>query len=390
MTLLVEDDEALAARLASTLAGCSVVADVDQVPAHLAAHGWETVVVIGPSVALLEATALAEAQRVERPWVGAVLLRESVDTHVLARALDAGVRSVVDVADEPALVTAVERARTLGTALAPPVEKAGRGGHVVTVFSLKGGVGKSLVATNVASALADRGRRVCLVDLDVTCGDVALMLRLTPTATLADLPRLGVIDLPGVQSLLTRCEERLSVLAAPLRPGETVPADQLGEVLDLLTSEFDVVVVDTAGTFDDHTLAALDHADQLLLVGTADIPSLKSLKVALSTLDLLDLTRQRRSLVLNRIEPRVALGTSEIEETLGMPVTVSLPADREVVATLNRTETLVRTRPGNPVTKGLTRLAALVDDALAAAGGATPASRTEHRGGRRRMRRKVS
>ncbi|MCL8024823.1 AAA family ATPase [Nocardioides bruguierae] len=386
-------DERLVDRMGGVPGGVTALAGTDEVAAHLAQHPHETVVVLGASESLEDAVALAEAARVQRPWLGVVLLREKVDTATLTRALESGLRAVVDADDADGLAGAVERAHALGSALvpvAPPAPPVERHGQVVTVFSLKGGVGKSMVSTNLAVSLADRGHRVCVIDLDVACGDVAIMLRINPTATLADLQRVGTVDRSAVLSMLTEAEDGLSVMAAPTHPGQPVPPDDLGDVLRLLTAEFDVVVADTSGTFDDHALVALDHADQLVLVGTPDIPSLKSLKLATGTLDLLDLPRERRSLVLNRVEPKVGLTTAEVEETLGVPVTVAVPADREVVAVLNRTETMVRVRPGHPVSKALTQLADLVEAELVTSGETPATNRSERRGGRRRLRRKVS
>ena len=121
---------------------------------------------------------------------------------------------------------------------------------------------------------------------------------------------------------------------------------------------FDVVVVDTGGAFDDHALQALDHCDVLLLVGTPDIPSLKSLKLATSTLDLLDLPRACWRLVLNRTDTKAGLATSEIESTLGLSALVDVPAHRAVLASVNRAEVIVRSHPGHAVSKALRSLAA--------------------------------
>ena len=393
MTAVVEQDTALVDLWRAALDGtCALLGTTVELERHLATHPHEQVVVLGASVALEEATTFAEQQRLLRPWLAVVLVRDEVGTDVLTEALGAGVRSVVAAADVDDLVGAVARARetaqrSVGVAPAPVGVGADNAGLVVTLFSVKGGVGKSVVATNLAAALADQGRRVCLVDLDVTCGDVAILLRLSPAHTLADLSRLaGEIDPSGVESLLTVHSERVSVLAAPVHLGERVPVEPVGEVLRTLAGMFDVVVVDTGGTFDDHALQALDSCDLLLLVGTPDIPSLKSLKLATGTLDLLDLPRDRWRLVLNRTDSRAGLATSEMEATLGLSALVEVPAHRAVLSSVNRAEVIVRAQPGHAAAKALRSLAqATAQVADARRGAAGPSD--SHRAAPRRLRR---
>ncbi len=393
MTALVEQDAALAQRWHAALDGtCAVLGAAIELERHLATHPHEQVVVLGVSVPLEEATTFAEQQRLLRPWLAVVLVRDVVGTAVLTEALGAGVRSVVAAADVDGLVVAVDRARALaqrstGVAPAPVVTGPDDKGLVVTLFSVKGGVGKSVVATNLAAALADQGRRVCLVDLDVTCGDVAILLGLTPAHTLSDLSRLaGEIDPSGVGSLLTAHSERLSVLAAPIHLGERVPVEPIGDVLRTLSGMFDMVVVDTGGTFDDHALQALDHCDLLLLVGTPDIPSLKSLKLATGTLDLLDLPRDRWRLVLNRTDPKAGLATSEMETTLGLSALVEIPAHRAVLSSVNRAEVIVRAQPGHAAAKAL-RWLAETTIAVADGRGGEAGPPDSHRAAPRRLRR---
>ncbi len=108
-------------------------------------------------------------------------------------------------------------------------------GKLFTVFSTKGGVGKSLVAVNTAVALAQQKRRVCLVDLDVNSGDVAIMLQLAPTRNVNDLVGFaGSIDEGAIESLLTPWSDHLSVVAAPvhLDSPDQASADEVGMLLD--------------------------------------------------------------------------------------------------------------------------------------------------------------
>ncbi len=315
---------------------------------------------------------------------------------MLADALRSGMSEVVATGDATGLRDAVRRAEELARAMSQSLEHPtapGTSGRLLTVFSTKGGVGKSLVATNLAVALADQGHRVCVVDLDVHGGDVAIMLQLTPQNTLGDLSRIhGALDASGVESLLTEHSERLSVLAAPVQLGAQVPAEPIGTVLEILKGLFDVVVVDTSGAFDEYGLHALDHTDLLVLVGTLDIPALKSLKLATGTLDLLNFPREKWRLLLNRADAKVGLSSQEFEETLGVSVTVSLPSSRDVLTAVNRGEAIVRANRGHQVSKTLTSFAAsLVQEVAAEPEPLDPASRSRRGAGRRSSRsRKVA
>lgn len=371
MTALVEIDPILVERFRASLdLRDTVVMSVADVDEHLRRHPEEVVLILGPSVDDASATAIAEGYRMTRPALGVVLVRPVLDSILLADALRSGMREVVETTDVWGLAQAVERARTVAGAItrSGPAEPATKQASVVTVFSTKGGVGKSVVATNLAAALADQGHRTCVLDLDVACGDVAIMLQLTPLHTLADLADLhGDLDVSAVESLLTPHSEGLAVLAAPVQLGAPVPPDKAGAVLDTLRTMFDVVVVDTAAAFDDHSLQALDRSDTLVLVGTLDIPALKSLKVATGTLDLLNIPRERWRLLLNRADPKVGITAAEVEETLGMKVAASIPSSRDLLVAVNRGEVLVHADRGHQVSKTVASLAATVVPARASA-----------------------
>lgn len=401
MSVLVERDAAMVDRLRSVLgADTTVLAAVGELEGHLVRHPDEDVVVLGPAVDDDAAQAFARQHRVVRPSLGVVLVRPSVDSDALAQALRSGMSEVVATDDVDALRDAVRRAHDLARdmalalahATAPVTTVTGAPrptGSLLTVFSTKGGVGKSLVATNLAVALADQGQRVCIVDLDVQGGDVAIMLQLTPAHTLGDLSRIhGGIDASGVESLLTPHSDGLSVLAAPTMLGAPVPAESIGAVLGVLKGLFDVVVVDTSGAFDDYSLHALDHSELLVLVGTLDIPALKSLKLATGTLDLLNLPRERWRLVLNRADSKVGLSAQEFEETLGLESAVTLPSSRDVLTCVNRGEAIVRAHRGHQVSKTLAAFAAaLLQDAAPTAVPAPDASGGGHRTRRSALRR---
>ena len=205
-------------------------------------------------------------------------------------------------------------------------------GRIVTVFSPKGGVGKTTSSVNLALALADKGaRKVCLVDLDLAFGDVAITMQLFPTHSIEQaVGSEDSIDLAMIEGLLTRHEDSLTVLAAPAHPDvrERVTPLLISRILRALRDGFDYIVVDTSPSFDDATLTALDETDECVVVATLDVPTLKNVKVALETMDMLNIARGHRHLFLNRADPEVGIGVDKVENILGMPVSAQL-AERD-------------------------------------------------------------
>ncbi|HVF03619.1 MAG TPA: AAA family ATPase [Frankiaceae bacterium] len=318
-----------------------------------------TVVLIGPQIDLAGALALSEELRLSRPMVGVVLVRARIDTQTLTDALRAGVREVVKERDIDGVAAAVQRAISLSNAVREQAGLVASGGDgppkatLVTVFSAKGGAGKTTLSTNLAAALADGGRReVCLVDLDLAFGDVAIALQLFPAHTLSDaVPMMDSLDEAAVSALLTPHSPGLTTLVAPVEPGaaESIPAPLVGRVLRVLKQMFEYVVVDTPPAFTDHVLAAFDESDYVALLATLDIPALKNLKLTLETLDLLNYPRERWRVVLNRADSKVGLALSEVEKTLRVPIAAQIPSSRSVPASINRGVPIVLDEPNHPV-----------------------------------------
>ncbi|GAB1640781.1 AAA family ATPase [Krasilnikovia sp. MM14-A1259] len=340
------------------------VPDSAQLGAALADRPEAQLVVIGAGVPLAEAVGFAARQRVERPALGVVLLRERVEVEVLAEAMRAGVREVVPAGDRGAVDAACARSVELSrqlTTTTPPVAGE-RATQVFTVFAGKGGVGKSTVAVNLAMTLADNGRRrVCLVDLDLQFGDVGIMLQLPPERSVADAVGMaGRLDEDGVSSLITAYRDGVDVLLAPAGPaeGDQVGRELVGELLDVLAPMYDYVVVDTPPYVSDQVLAALDRTDWYVLVVTPDLPALKSARLTLSTFEMLQYPAERRLVLLNRANSEVGLTVADVETAIGQPAAVLMPSSRDVPLSVNRGVPLVIERPGHPVAKAMRELAA--------------------------------
>jgi pilus assembly protein CpaE len=363
MTTIVESQSASAELFVGAIGpDTEVVASIDALRHHLEQRPDEFAVVLGPSVNLKAAVALADALRVTRPALSVILLRPRVDASVLAEALRSGMREVVEERDLTGLSLAVRRGHNLYRVLT--ANRSGHEqnalGHIVTVFSAKGGVGKTTVSTNLAVALSEMGQRVCLVDLDLAFGDVAITLQLFPTHSITEaLAIVGDIGPEELRPLLTKYSDTLYTLLAPSAPDpdEALVKNIVGQILNTLKQSFDYVVIDTPPAFDDHVLQAFDESDLLLLVLTPDVPALKNLKISIEMLELLNYPRDKSRVVLNRAAAKVGLSESDIEKTLNSKIFASIPSAPEVPAAINRGEPIVTSIPRHPVSQALLAIA---------------------------------
>src|SRR5207237_8115209 len=196
----------------------------------------------------------------------------------------------------------------------------GKRGRIVTIFSPKGGTGKTVMATNLAAALAKfEGKSTLLLDLDLQFGDAAIMLGMEPEKTIYDLVVApGELDSEKLAGYTSRHTCGLDILPAPLRPedAELVPEAKLAPLLAVARESYDAIIVDTSPFFHGPMLATLDRTDELMLLCGLDVPTLKNVRLSLQTLELLSFPPTRIRFVLNRANSKVGLSKKEVEGAL--------------------------------------------------------------------------
>jgi pilus assembly protein CpaE len=372
--LIVEPHDGYATWLANALSGLTdrVVraADPDEAMAAVAAEGRDVLAtIIGPSLTDRDALALAGALQQGTPDISVLLIRRQESGELIRQALNVGVKGVLSSAsDETAVRTAaaraVEIARTLRGRLgggAPTDNGEGRApGKVVTVFSSKGGCGKTFLSTNLAVSLARNGAEVALVDLDLHFGDVAIMLHLFPSHTIYDAAQNPSLDALSLKSFLTRHDSGIWALVAPTEPtvADTINPGTIGNILKLLRSAFDYVVIDTPPAFSEPVLAAFDESDWLVMLATLDVPSIKNLRLTLQTMELLHFPKGRIRVVVNRADSKVGLRMNDVEKLLSSPVDTTIPSSRSVPLSVNKGSPIMLEEPKGPVAESIRRVAA--------------------------------
>jgi pilus assembly protein CpaE len=358
MPVIVDHDTSRASVLATTIGqGSHVVSTVEQLENWLARRTNEYAVVVGPQVDLTSAMEMANRLRLSRPGLSVLLLRKDVTTELMAQAMHAGVREVVPAGEADSLRDAVERSRQTFNAIHGPAASDANAGKVLTVFSPKGGVGKTTMSVNLALALNDNGtNRVCLVDLDLAFGDVAITLQMIPEHTIAEAVEVEAhLDDSMLQKLLTRHDTGLMVLAAPTHPDakDRITPSLVRLVVATLRKSFDYVVIDTSPGFDDQVLAAFDETDECIVMATLDVPTVKNVKMSLETLNMLNLSIGHRWLVLNRADDEVGLTSANVEEILGMEISSSFPTSVDVANATNHGRPIVLSKPDHRVSRAI-------------------------------------
>ena len=324
-----------------------------------------SVVLVGPNFDPEDALRALEHMHDRVPELGSILVSHSGEGWVMQAAMRAGVRDVLTVpVSNDELLQAVKRAEDLvktlrrrGAGQGEPETKRGR---IITIFSSKGGCGKSLVASNMAILLAqDTEEKVALVDLDLQSGDQAIMLQLLPALSIYDAStNVDRLDAEALHGYMTPHRAGVHVLAAPLEPSvaEAVTPAAVTRILELLRESYPHTIVDGPALFTDQVLAAFDVTDELVMVTSMDVPSIKNLKLALNTVQQLGFGRDRIKVVLNRADSKVGLRVSEVEKTLGTEIDAALPSSREVPLSVNQGVPLALQRKKSAVVSAIEKL----------------------------------
>ena len=245
---------------------------------------------------------------------------------------------------------------------------------MIVVYSPKGGVGCSTVATNLAVALHNDETPTVLVDGNLQFGDVAVLLNERSRNSIIDLaPRADELDPDVVENvLITHADSGVKILTAPQRPeyAENITGDQFSSIIKYLRQLYSYVVVDTSSSLTDAVLSAMDCSNLVILIVTQDIPSINNARLFLDLADVLDINRNNIVFIMNRYDKRIAITPERVGENLRQEIVAVLPTDEKaVVPSVNRGVPFVLNSKGrsSQITKAIFELAEVVRQRLATA-----------------------
>ncbi|MGM0501117.1 MAG: response regulator [Bacillota bacterium] len=252
-----------------------------------------------------------------------------------------------------------KRAQSLIKKRQKPQEK------VVSVFSSKGGVGKTLLATNLAVMLEqNKDLDVVLVDLDLQFGDTDVLLDLEPRITIVDaVNELGSLNQENIDDYLLEYDNGLHVLNSPLHPeeAETIGGKEVEALIKILKKRFNYIIIDTPQSFSDPVLTALDNSDLILLIAMLDLSTIKNVKLSLEVMERLEYPKESIRLILNRYSEEIGISVDDLEGTLGYNVDLKIPSQGEItVDSINKGEPFVIHNPQSTLAQQVLKLAKLV------------------------------
>jgi pilus assembly protein CpaE len=313
--------------------------------------------------------AFAEWVSSQYPGTGIIMMEESLQEETMHNALLAGAKDVLIKPIEPEkLMNAIYRIHQLQEKKVTLQQEAPQKrvrkselGQVYTVFSTKGGVGKTFVSINLAASLAkNQEKRVVLVDLDLDFGNAALALNLYPKFTISDIvDDIRHIDSDLIESYLVPHESGIKVLPANLQQqmNEFINADHIRIIIEALRESFDYVIIDMPARFFETIMPALALADHLLVITTPEISSVRNIKSLLVTLKELNFPQSKIRIILNKEDSKGDIKQKDVEATLNKKVDAAIGFDyRRVLSSLNRGVPLVYEYPKNNISKHIDKM----------------------------------
>ena len=346
------------------------------------------IVLTDVNMPLMDGIQLTEQLAQDLPSSPVIIMSVQGERDYLRRAMQAGAREfLIKPFSHDELVAAIRRVYSVeqkkGTFLtkttqgSPNAEPArSTPGELFAIFSGKGGTGKSVVATNLAVALAQETEgKVALVDLDLQFGDIGVIFNLDHTRSITDLADdSDHIELEILDSVLAKGPAGIRILLSPISPelADLVTPDHVRNLLAELRRQFDYVVVDTGCHLSEVNLQVIENASKVLVVTSLTIPAIKDAKLTLKVLESLNIDPHSVMLIVNRVDSYSDFNREAIEQNLGVAVAVQIPHDPKVIGeSVTRGQAFVVSQSDAEVSRAIRELAQQLaprDDSFVASG----------------------
>ena len=240
--------------------------------------------------------------------------------------------------------------------------------RILTVFSNKGGIGKTSIASNLALELAKITKEnVALIDLNFQLGDITTFMDLKPSFNISYmLQNLDKINEDFLLSTLEKYKDTsLYILADPpyFKQAEDISAKQISALFDILKETFSYVVVDTSAGFDGKAITALDNSDMIFLVSIVNLPALRNCQRSLDLFDKLGYKKEKVQIVINRYMENDEIKAEDIEKVLNHKIYWKIPNNYfTLMSSINKGIPVSEISPDSNVAQSYKELALSVSD----------------------------
>jgi pilus assembly protein CpaE len=323
------------------------------------------IALVGPAYELKDIEKLLIIKESALNFIKVILLVKEVNADLLKKALKLNIHDVLefpftnnDVKDS---IYRVEHSFEGGIEFKETLHRKCR---KIMFLNAKGGSGSTFIAVNTAVALKNLTKKdVVLFDLKYQLGDVALMLNLYPKNTVFDLiSSIDSLDPDTIDIFLTAHSSGVRVLPSPIDPtqGESINSEVSIKVLNSLVKVCDYVIIDAPFGFLDLVISFIENMDNIFVVATKDVPSIKNLKVYLQILEKLKYPEEKISVILNRADSRVEFELTDIEKTIKRKIDIKIPSDRIAPVSINKGNPMVSIAPKSPISQNIYKIAELL------------------------------
>jgi len=303
---------------------------------------------------------LAERIILHRPRTFVILVAEHLNVEMMQSGLKIGCHNIIELPDSPKefadYIKTVYNNENIRLKSLNEKENLLWSSTVITVFGAKGGLGKTTIAANLAVKLAEKRKKVALVDLDLQFGDVHIFMDIEPKDTITELfQEIAAPNIDSVRSYMTVHSSGVHVLCAPRSPeyAELISAEKVLSLLTLLRSYYDYVIIDTAPTFSEVNMTAIESSSLIFFITGLDISILKNSKLSISLLESLQQIDKLR-VIVNRAVDMSSITVKDVEKIIGYPIWAKMPSDYKVaVNALNRGVPFVSGVPSSKISQSI-------------------------------------